>query len=251
MFDLKGNVAAVTGASGGLGRQFALALAKQGADIALMARRKENMEEVAEEIRALGVKCLPVVCDVTDPDNVDRALSEILKEYGKVDILVNNAGGGDCIPAAEMTPEQWRKVTSLDFDGTFFCMSKFGKVMTEAGYGRIINIASILGNGSLKEIPVVAYAASKGGVIQMTRQAAAEWGTKGVTVNAIAPGFFGSQANDPAAMEAMDGFITARTAMCRAGWEGELDTTVVYLAAKESTYVTGTVAFCDGGWNSL
>ena len=165
----------------------------------------------------------------------------MVAEYGTVDILVNNAGGGSCIPLEELPDEEWRKVLSLDLDGTFYCMKYFGKIMLEKGYGRVINIASILGKGGLKELPVIAYASAKGGVINMTRQAATEWATKGVTVNALCPGFFASEANGPEAMEAMDEFIGIRTPMCRPGKEGELDSSIVFLAAKESTYVTGTI----------
>lgn len=141
MFDLTGNVAVVTGASAGLGRQFALALARQGADVAILARRKEKLEGVAEEIRATGVKCLPVKCDVTKTEDIKAAVEEVSKEMGTVDILVNNAGGGSCIPLEELPDEEWRKVLALDLDGAFYCMKYFGKVMLDKGYGRVINIA--------------------------------------------------------------------------------------------------------------
>lgn len=251
MFDLTGNVAVVTGASAGLGRQFALALARQGADVAILARRKEKLEGVAEEIRALGVKCLPVQCDVTQIDQIQGAVDEVVKGLGTVDILVNNAGGGSCIPLEDLPDEEWRKVLSLDLDGAFYCMKYFGRVMLEKGYGRVINISSILGKGGLKELPVIAYASAKGGVINMTRQAAIEWATKGVTVNALCPGFFASEANGPEAMEAMNDFIETRSAMCRPGNPGELDSSIVYLAAKESSYVTAAILTCDGGWTAV
>lgn len=251
MFDLTGNVAVVTGASAGLGRQFALALARQGANVAILARRKEKLECVAKEIEELGVKCLPVACDVTDTEQIKNAVEEVVAEFGTVDILVNNAGGGTCIPLEELPDDEWRKVLSLDLDGGFYCMKYFGKIMLEKGYGRVINIASILGKGGLKELPVIAYASAKGGVINMTRQAATEWAAKGVTVNALCPGFFASEANGPEAMEAMNDFICTRTAMSRPGREGELDSSIVYLAAKESSYVTGTILTCDGGWTAI
>lgn len=251
MFELKGNVAVVTGASAGLGRQFALALARQGADVAILARRKEKLENVAEEIKALGVDCFPVACDVTDISQIQKAVEEVKAHYGTVDILVNNAGGGTCIPLEELPDEEWRKVLSLDLDGAFYCMKYFGQIMLEKGYGRVINIASILGKGGLKELPVIAYASAKGGVINMTRQAATEWAQRGVTVNALCPGFFASEANGPEAMEAMNDFIVTRTAMGRPGKEGELDSSIVFLAAKESSYVTGTILTCDGGWTAI
>lgn len=251
MFDLHGRVAVVTGASGGLGRQFALALARQGANIVLLARRLGKLEEVAEEIRATGVECLPVECDVTSSDKVQEAVKATLEKFGKVDILVNSAGGGRPGPLVDYSDEDWEKSLKLDLTGVFYCMREFGREMVNAGYGRVINIASILGKGGLPELPVIDYATAKGGVINMTRHAAAEWAQKGVTVNAICPGFFPSQANSPEAMEAMNGFITARTPMGRPGRDGELDSTVVYLAADESSYVTGAIVSCDGGWTCV
>lgn len=251
MFDLSGSVAVVTGASAGLGRQFAFALARQGADIAILARRKEKLEDVANEIKALGVKCLPVTCDVTKVSEIENAVQEVVSSLGTVDILVNNAGGGSCIPLEELPDEEWRRVLNLDLDGTFYCMKYFGKIMLEKGYGRVINISSILGLGGLKELPVIAYASAKGGVINMTRQAAIEWAAKGVTVNALCPGFFASEANGPEAMEAMNDFISTRSAMGRAGNDGELDSSIVFLAAKESSYVTASILTCDGGWTAV
>lgn len=123
--------------------------------------------------------------------------------------------------------------------------------MLKNGYGRIINIASILGKGGLPELPVVSYCASKGGVINLTRHAAAEFATTGITVNALCPGFFESEVNSPEAMEAMNGFIAARTPMGRPGNPGELDSAIVYLAAHESSYVTGSVITVDGGWTAV
>ena len=251
MFDLTGNVAVVTGASAGLGRQFALALARQGADVAILARRTEKLKDVAKEIEALGIKCLPVTCDVTDTTKIETAVAEVVAAFGTVDILVNNAGGGEGGPIEELSEETWRKVIALDLDGVFYCMKYFGRVMLEKGYGRIINVSSILGKGGLKELPILPYATAKGGVINMTRQASAEWSAKGITVNALCPGFFGSESNSAEAMEAMNEFITLRTTMNRPGRDGELDSSIVFLAAKESSYVTGTILTCDGGWTAI
>lgn len=251
MFDLTGDVAVVTGAGTGLGRQFALALARQGAKIALMGRRMEKLEAVSEEIRALGAEAFPVSTDVTDPKAVEAARDKIVEKFGKVDILVNNAGGGIAGAIDQLSDEDWQKNRALDFDGVFYCMKYFSQVMLKNGYGRVINIASILGKGGLPEMPIVGYCACKGGVINLTRHAAAEWSTKGITCNAICPGFFASEANDPEAMKAMDEMICRRTPMGRPGKEGELDSTVVYLAAHESSYVTGNICTCDGGWTAV
>ncbi len=251
MFDLHGRVAVVTGASAGLGRQFALALAGQGADLAILARREWKLNEVAEEIRAKGVKCLVVPCDVTKLDQIKNAVEKVMAEYGKVDILVNDAGGGSPAPLVDHTDESWISTVDLDVFGTMRCTREFGKEMLKAGYGRIINIGSILGRGGLAELPVSEYAASKGAVINFTRHMAAEWATTGITVNVICPGFFPSEANNPAAMEAMNDFIVAHTPVGRPGRDGELDTSVIYLAADESSYVTGQIIGCDGGWTAV
>ncbi|HWQ77836.1 MAG TPA: SDR family NAD(P)-dependent oxidoreductase [Anaerovoracaceae bacterium] len=251
MFDLHGRVAVVTGASAGLGRQFALALAGQGADIAVLARREWKLKEVADEVRAKGVKCLVVPTDVTQSSQVKEAVKTVLHEYGKVDILVNNAGGGRPGPLTDYTDDDWRASLALDIDGVFYCTREFGREMVSAGYGRIVNIASILGKGGLGELPIIDYATAKGAVINFTRQAAAEWATKGVNVNAICPGFFASEANNPEAMKAMGGFIASHTPMGRPGVDGELDSTVIYLAADESSYVTGSICTCDGGWTCV
>lgn len=251
MFDLTGRVAVVTGASGGLGRQFALAMARQGASIVITARRKQKLEEVAEEIRATGAKCLAVKCDVTKLDEIKACVAATIKEFGKVDILVNNAGGGASQPLEEMNDENWQHNIDLDLTAVFKCTREFGKEMLKNGYGRVINIASILGMVGNKDVPVVGYHASKGGVINFTRAAAAEWATRGITVNAICPGFFPSQANNHEAMDAMDAFIRRCTPMNRPGKDGELDSTVVFLAADESTYVTGAIVTCDGGWTCI
>lgn len=251
MFDLKGNVAVVTGASAGLGRQFALALARAGADVAILARRKEKLEGVAKEIEALGRKCLPVKCDVTIPADMKNAAAEVVAKMGTVDILVNNAGGGTSLPILDLPEDEWQKTLNLDLNGAFYGLKYFGKIMVEKGYGRVINIASILGKGGLPELPIIGYTTCKGGVINMTRHAAAEWATTGVTVNALCPGFFGSEANSPENMKAMEGFIKQRTPMGRPGNEGELDSSIVFLAAKESSYVTGAILTCDGGWTAV
>ena len=153
MFDLHGRVAVVTGASAGLGRQFALALARQGADLAIMARREWKLNEVAEEIRALGVKCLVAPCDVTKLDQILAAKEKIMAEYGKVDILVNDAGGGSPAPLVDHTDDSWIATVDPDVFGTMRCTREFGKEMIKAGYGRIIHIGSILGRGVWRSGP--------------------------------------------------------------------------------------------------
>lgn len=252
MFDFHGQVAVVTGASAGLGRQFAFALAKQGADVVVLARRQEMLASVAQEIHEeTGVRTLAVCCDVTKLEDIKNAVSVTLKEFGRVDILINNAGRGYPGALEDYSDEGWHLVTALDLDGVMMCTREFGKEMLKHHYGRIINISSVLGQGGLQEIHVAAYHACKGAVINFTRAAAAEWAATGVTVNCILPGFFESQSNSPERMEQMGEWIRSHTPMHRPGNTGELDTTVCYLAAPESSYVTGVILPCDGGWTCV
>lgn len=258
MFDMHGRVAVVTGGSAGLGKGMAIALARQGADIAIMARRPEQLEAAAKEIRTLGVKCLPVPCDITSNKSVDQAVQAVLQEYGRVDILVNNAGnGGPAIPTEKMPQEIFEKIVNLDLCSLFRVMKSFGKVMVDAGYGRIINIASAMGMVGNLDVPLAGYQAAKGGVINLTRGVAADWATKGITVNNICPGTFPSESNGDEFIESQTEFIKRSTPMQRAGTPttlgvvGDMDAAVVFLASEESRYVTGVTVPVDGGWTCI
>lgn len=252
MFDLKGRVAAVTGASSGIGVQMAKALAGQGADMAIMARRKEKLEDVAEEIRELGVKCLVVQMDVTDTKSIVNAVDAIVEEYGKVDILLNNAGSAHIGPILEYDDDMWEGTIDVDLTGVFKVAREFAKVMAKEKYGRIINTASMYGTVGNMAAPSVGYHAAKGGVVNLTRQLAAELAQYNITVNAICPGFFPTELT----IETLDTpefqtFMQAMVPMARYGNEGELNATAVYLASDEASYVTGTMNLVDGGYTCI
>ena len=174
MFSLKGRVAVVTGASSGLGKQMSHAFAEQGADLVLLARRLERLEDLKKELEKKGVKVLPIKCDVTDPKNVDEAAKKAEKEFGKVDILVNCAGSAKNAGVLDMTDEEWDFTIKTDMDSVFYVTRAFGNIMKKNKYGRIINIASMYGLVGNMAMGTIAYHTSKGGVVNFTRPAASE-----------------------------------------------------------------------------
>ncbi len=253
-FDLTGQVAVVTGASTGLGVQMAKALASQGANIVCIARRQNLIDEVAKEITdAFGVKAIGIRCDITDTESVNKAVDDILAEFGRIDILINNAGTGAVAPAEDITDDQFYNELNIDLFGSFrVARAVVKKAMIPAKYGRIINIASMYGMVGNKVAPCSPYHAAKGGVVNMTRGLAAEWGKYNINVNAICPGYFYS----PLTKETLDSdFFQANAKtmipLSRYGNEGELDTAALFLAAPASSYVTGVILPVDGGYTSM
>ena len=253
-FDLSGQVAIVTGASGGLGVQMAKALANQGAKIVVMARRQEKIDAVAAEIaEEFGVETLAIRCDITDTANVDAAVAEVVEKCGRIDILINNAGTGAVAPAEDITDEQFANEMDIDLFGSFKVARAVAKqAMIPAKYGRIINIASMYGLVGNKVAGSAPYHAAKGGVVNLTRALAAEWGKYDITVNAICPGYFYT----PLTQETLDSDFFQQNAktmipMERYGNEGELDSAAVFLAAPASTYVTGIMVPVDGGYTCM
>ncbi len=252
IFDLSGRVAVITGASSGLGVQMAKALAAKGADIVVMARRKEKLESVANDIRALGVKCLPVQCDVSDTESTIAAAKAVEDEFGKVDILINNAGSGGVGPAEDTPDDEWNHTVNIDMGGVFKVTRAFAKMMIKQQYGRVINIASMYGMVGNNVAPAVAYHAAKGGVVNMTRALAAEWSKHGITVNAICPGYFATELTiDTLSTEEFGAYAKSAVPVGRYGNEGELDSTALYLASPASSYVTGAIIPVDGGYTCV
>ncbi len=253
-FDLKDQVAIVTGCSTGLGVQMAKALANQGANIVVVARRKNLIEAVAADIAAeYVVKALPVVCDITDTEAVEAMTDAALAEFGRIDILINNAGTGAVAPAEDITDEQFSHEMEIDLFGSFkVARSVAKKAMIPAKYGRIINIASMYGLVGNKIAGSSPYHAAKGGVVNLTRALAAEWGKYGITVNSICPGYFYT----PLTRETLDSDFfqqNARTMIPeeRYGNEGELDSAAIFLASPSSSYVTGVQLPVDGGYTCM
>lgn len=252
MFDLHGRVAVVTGASSGLGLQMATGFAKQGADLVIMARRMEKLEKEAEKIRSLGVSCLPIQCDVTDTDAVNKAAEEAYKFYGKIDILVNNAGSSKNAGVLAMTDEEWNFTMQADLTSVFKVTRAFANYMVKNKYGRIINIASIYGQVGNTAMDTVAYHSSKGGVVNFTRAVAAELAKYNITCNTISPGYFETELTiDTLKTEAFTKFMEASVPLKRYGREGELNPAAIFLASDEASYITGQNIKVDGGYTSV
>ena len=253
MFSLKGKVAVVTGASSGLGKQMALAFARQGADLAILARRVEKLEEFKPQLEEAGAsKVVAYKCDVTDTDNINAVAAEVEKEFGKVDILLNCAGSAKNNDVINMTDEEWDFTIATDETSVFKMTRAFAAIMKKNGYGRIINIASMYGLVGNTEIYTIAYHASKGAVVNFTRAVAAELATSGVTCNAICPGYFETEhTKEVLDTEQFQAFAKTHVPMQRYGKPGELDAAAVFLASEEASYVTGGILPVDGGYSCI
>lgn len=253
-FDLKGQVAIVTGCSTGLGVQMARALANQGCNIVVVARREELIKGVAAELeKEFGIEALPIRCDITDTAMVDGMVNKALEHFGRIDILINNAGTGAVAPAEDITDEQFRNEMEVDLFGSFRVARAVAKLaMIPAKYGRIINIASMYGLVGNKIAPASPYHAAKGGVVNMTRALAAEWGKYGITVNCICPGYFWTPlTKDTLETDWFRDYAHGAIPMERYGNEGELDTAAIFLSAPASSYVTGVMVPVDGGYTAI
>ncbi len=249
LFDLSGKVAIVTGGSRGLGREIAEGLGEAGAKIVISARRAEQLEQAAAELREREIDCHAVVGSTADPAAAQRLVDETVGRFGRLDILVNNAGTSWGAPALEMTVEHWQKVIDTNLTGVFLMSQAAGRVMVEQGQGgRIVNVASIAGLiGDRPEVmEALGYGASKGGVIAFTRSLAVQWARHNILVNAVAPGFFMSRMTRWI-IENRGDFIRQDTPLGRTGAPGELKGAVVFLASDAASYITGQTLAIDGG----
>ena len=253
MFNLKGKVAVVTGASSGLGKQMALAFARQGASLAILARRMERLEEFKPELIKAGAKeVLPIKCDVTSTEDVEAAAKAVEKKFKRVDILLNCAGSAANNGVCDMTDEEWDFTIATDETSVFKMTRAFAKIMKKNKYGRIINIASMYGLVGNTEIPTIAYHTSKGAVVNFTRAVAAELALDGITCNSICPGYFYTElTTETLDTKQFQDFAKTHVPMQRYGKPGELDAAAVFLASEEASYVTGVILPVDGGYTCI
>lgn len=244
-FDLSGRVALVTGASRGIGRTIALALARAGADIVLTSRNAADLERVAAEVDALGRRAAVVPADVTDEDQVRRLVREALGAMGQIDILVNNAGIGDTMSVVEMDAATWDQVMSVNVRGPMLCCKHFGPHMIERRRGKVINVASVLATHVARYMS--AYSASKAALVQFTRVLALEWVRFNIQVNALCPGYFLTDINREFFASDRGRRFVQELPMKRLGDLRELEGAAVFLASDATNYMTGTCLYIDGG----
>jgi NAD(P)-dependent dehydrogenase (short-subunit alcohol dehydrogenase family) len=250
MFDLSGKVALVTGASSGIGRAAAAALANQGAKVAVAARRLDRLQTLVAEIKNRGHDAIAVQMDVTKKADIDAAIAKTVATFGRLDILLNNAGTADGAPFLDMTEATWDKVLTTNLKGYYLVAQAAAREMAKKTWGRIINIASIASGGvGIGFAGITAYCASKGGVVGLTEAMAGDLAPMGILVNAVGPGIIATEMTeeilkDPKRAEGM----FARAPLKRAGTPEEIAAAVVYFASDEASYTTGATLYVDGGW---
>jgi gluconate 5-dehydrogenase len=248
LFSLKGKTAVVTGGGTGIGFQMASGLAEAGADIVVCSRKVERCREAAASIEALGVRSLALRCDLHCEDESEQVVGATIREFGKIDILVNNSGKTWGASVEDLALEKWKEVLDLNVTGTFMLTQKVGKQMIAQKYGKIINIVSYAGlmGTDPDYLNAIAYNTSKGALVAFTRDLAVKWAGHGIQVNAIAPGWFGTEMTKWS-MQHQGKKMLDRILLKRFGGEDDLKGTVVFLASRASDYLTGQILCVDGG----
>ena len=252
MFNLKGRVAVITGASSGLGRDMATALGENGADLVILARRIDRLRELKEELEKKNIRVLAIKCDVTKTNEIDFAAKKAEEVFGKVDILINCAGASKDKGVLNMTDEEWNFTIDVDETSVFKVTRAFANIMKKNNYGRIINISSMYGLVGNTAMDTVAYHTSKGGVINFTRAVAAELAKYNITCNCICPGYFDTELTSAVLnTPEFTNYMKQTVPMGRYGKKGELNAGAIFLASDEASYVTGAILPIDGGYTCV